>query len=61
MILRQGVLDRIRTALARAPVDVLTGPRQCGKATLARTEPDSFAWRKQFIQTLLERDLPQWW
>ncbi len=29
-------------------------------AYLARTEPDSLAWRKQFIQTLLERDLPQW-
>ena len=29
-------------------------------AYLARTEQDSIAWRKQFIQTLLERDLPQW-
>ena len=29
-------------------------------AHLARTEADSLAWRKQFIQTLLERDLPQW-
>lgn len=29
-------------------------------AYLARREPDSVAWRKQFIQTLLERDLPQW-
>jgi hypothetical protein len=29
-------------------------------AYLAPTEHDSFAWRKQFIQTLLERDLPQW-
>ena len=27
---------------------------------LAPTERDSLAWRKQFIQTLLERDLPQW-
>jgi len=27
---------------------------------LARTEADSVAWRRQFIQTLLERDLPQW-
>lgn len=27
---------------------------------LARTESDSLAWRKQFIQTLIERDLPQW-
>lgn len=27
---------------------------------LARTDPDSLAWRKNFIQTFLERDLPQW-
>ncbi|MBI5409914.1 MAG: ATP-binding protein [Nitrospirae bacterium] len=27
---------------------------------LARTESDSLAWRKSFIQTFLERDLPQW-
>jgi predicted AAA+ superfamily ATPase len=27
---------------------------------LARTRADSAAWRKSFIQTLLERDLPQW-
>ncbi len=27
---------------------------------LASTESDSAAWRKNFIQTLLERDLPQW-
>jgi len=27
---------------------------------LARNERDSLAWRKQFIQALLERDLPQW-
>jgi len=36
MILRQAILDRVRTALARAPIVVLTGPRQCGKTTLAR-------------------------
>jgi len=29
-------------------------------AFLAGSEADSIAWRKQFIQTLLERDLPQW-
>jgi predicted AAA+ superfamily ATPase len=28
-------------------------------AYLARTERDSFVWRQQFIQTYLERDLPQ--
>ena len=27
---------------------------------LAGNEKDSMAWRKNFIQTLLERDLPQW-
>ena len=27
---------------------------------LARTEADSLAWRKNFIQTFLERDIPQW-
>ena len=27
---------------------------------LAATESDSLAWRQQLIQTLLERDLPQW-
>jgi predicted AAA+ superfamily ATPase len=29
-------------------------------AYLARSETDSLSWRAQFIQTLLERDLPQW-
>lgn len=27
---------------------------------LADSETDSLAWRKQFMQTLLERDFPQW-
>ncbi len=27
---------------------------------LASSEPVSIAWRKSFVQTLLERDLPQW-
>jgi uncharacterized protein len=35
-VARHAVLDRIRRALARAPVTVLTGPRQAGKTTLAR-------------------------
>lgn len=30
------------------------------RAFLARTEADCVAWRRGFIQTLLERDLPQW-
>ncbi len=29
-------------------------------AYLAKSETDSLAWRKNFMQTLLERDLPQW-
>jgi len=29
-------------------------------AYLAHSENDSVGWRKQFIQTLLERDFPQW-
>ncbi|MDO8880666.1 MAG: ATP-binding protein [Coriobacteriia bacterium] len=36
MIPRVHILDSIRTALGRAPVVVITGPRQCGKTTLAR-------------------------
>ena len=28
-------------------------------AYTARSEPDSFAWRHQFVQTFLERDVPQ--
>ncbi len=30
------------------------------RAYLASSEADSYAWRRQFVQTLLERDLPQW-
>ncbi|MDA1261019.1 MAG: ATP-binding protein [Planctomycetota bacterium] len=30
------------------------------RSYLAAAEPDSLAWRRQFILTLLERDLPQW-
>lgn len=30
------------------------------RSFLAPTEAGSLSWRKQFIQTLLERDLPQW-
>jgi predicted AAA+ superfamily ATPase len=30
------------------------------RAYLAATENDSVAWRRGFIRTLLERDLPQW-
>lgn len=29
------------------------------KSFLARSERDSFVWRKQFVQTFLERDVPQ--
>jgi hypothetical protein len=30
------------------------------RSWLARSEQESVTWRKQFVQTLLERDLPQW-
>jgi predicted AAA+ superfamily ATPase len=36
MITRDAILDSIRIGLDRAPVVVLSGPRQCGKTTLAR-------------------------
>lgn len=35
-IARNGILGSIRAALARNPITVLIGPRQCGKTTLAR-------------------------
>ena len=43
MIDRRGILSQLRRALERSPVVVLTGPRQCGKTTLARMllSPDS--------------------
>ena len=43
MLERPAAAEAIRKALGRAPVVVLTGPRQCGKTTLARCflEPDS--------------------
>ena len=43
MLERRAALEAIGTALRRAPVVVLTGPRQCGKTTLARrfVEPES--------------------
>jgi uncharacterized protein len=37
MISRQPILDTLRSALERSWIVVLTGPRQCGKTTLART------------------------
>src|SRR5450830_1180147 len=36
MILRRAILTAVSTALERSPVVVLSGPRQCGKTTLAR-------------------------
>lgn len=36
MITRSDSLDRLRRALKRSRIVVLTGPRQCGKTTLAR-------------------------
>ena len=36
IVVRQRLLDTLRGALERRPVVLLTGPRQCGKTTLAR-------------------------
>ena len=36
MIARKELLDQIRSALERSRIVILTGPRQCGKTTLAR-------------------------
>jgi len=36
MISRDRLIERIRTALQRRPIVVLSGPRQVGKTTLAR-------------------------
>ncbi len=43
MLIRRRSFEAIRTALGRASVVVLAGPRQCGKTTLARQflDPDS--------------------
>lgn len=35
-VARTRLIERIRSALGRRPVVVITGPRQCGKTTLAR-------------------------
>lgn len=32
----------------------------CPPSFLARSETDSLSWRRNFIQTFFERDLPQW-
>jgi hypothetical protein len=40
---RRRLLDTLQAALARRPVVVLTGPRQCGKTTLAREFVDPSA------------------
>jgi predicted AAA+ superfamily ATPase len=36
MLRRSGYLGRVHAGLARSPVVMLVGPRQCGKSTLAR-------------------------
>lgn len=41
-------------------VDALWSRGGFPRAYLANGDADSLVWRKQFIQTLLERDLPQW-
>ena len=46
--------------LGAESVDTLWRRGGFPRAYLARSERDSVAWRKAFIQTLLERDFPQW-
>ena len=41
MLDRRDAIEAVEAALGRAPVVVLTGPRQCGKTTLARRFVDS--------------------
>jgi hypothetical protein len=43
IVARQRLLDTLNAALDRRPVVVLTGPRQCGKTTLARQIVDPAA------------------
>lgn len=46
IVARTRLLDALRDALGRRPIVVLTGPRQCGKTTLARqlVDPAGSAW-----------------
>lgn len=53
-----GGFDLSETGAAAA--DVLWRRGAFPDAFLADTEADSVAWRRDFIQTLLERDFPQW-
>lgn len=52
----RALVDR---ALRQAPIVALLGARQVGKSTLARSDAASLAWRRDFMRTFLERDLPQ--
>ena len=40
--------------------DVLWRRGGLPRSFLAEREADSMSWRDQFIQTMMERDLPQW-
>lgn len=53
-----GGFDLSETGAAAA--DVLWRRGAFPDSFLADTEADSVAWRRDFIQTLLERDFPQW-
>lgn len=58
MIDRATYLERIRTALARSPIVMLMGPRQCGKTTLAQQlvdvgSPNYFDLEDHAMETFL--------
>ena len=55
---RPRYLEQIRTALRRAPVVALLGPRQCGKTTLARMLAGTGRPRSQAIVSQVERLVP---
>jgi hypothetical protein len=62
IVSRPRLLDALRAALDRRPVVVLTGPRQCGKTTLARqildpTAPTYFDMEDPRTRTLFEEPM----
>lgn len=62
IVARPRLLETVRVALERRPVVVLTGPRQCGKTTLARQildpgQPNYFDLEDPRTRTLFEEPM----